>query len=491
MKKLLALVMAIAMLASLVVIPAVAEEMPTITMIYSGDNNPPDDNDIIVELRNRLGVNLQITYVSSGDYATKINTMMASDTLPDIFMNISGQDLLDLVAAGKILNWEPYLAEYGKNILAKVDVEDMRKAPANKDGLFAAINYGGAYHQTLSVRKDWLQAVGMEVPTTLEEYYDLMVAFTKNDPDGNGQDDTFGMGFMMNANAFKGIFAAYDIPFGSWGQAIQLEDGTVTTVMKHPKFLEAMTYINKLYQEGLIDPDFVNLTNMQMFEQLWNNKVGVLGWEAVGPTNNWYPGRYTFEVDPEPANEFDFIMLNGKGGEKKYPDYNSAKWVINAKCANPELALKVIDYMWYSEEGDELCYLGVEGKHFEWVDKANGKYQRLGIYTDDTVQRAAGCWVYKGLFHPTNCEVRVMNALTQKSLADTSAAAIEWPYIMGVLETRTEYGADLDALVQECFANMVVAKDGLEGMLAEYITRWEDEGGLDYEEEATAAYAAQ
>lgn len=491
MKKLLALVMTIALLASLVVIPAVAEEMPTITMVYSGDNNPPDDNDIIVELRNRLGVNLQITYVSGGDYATKLNTMMASDTLPDIIMNVSGQNLLDLVAAGKLLNWEPYLAEYGQNILAKTDVEDMKKAPANKDGLYAGISYGAMYHKTLSVRKDWLQAVGMEVPTNLDEYYEVMKAFTKNDPDGNGQDDTYGMAFGMNANFWTGIFAGYGIPMSGWDQAIQLEDGTVTTVMKHPEFLNAMTYLNKLYQEGLVDPDFVNLTNMQCFEQLWNNKVGVLGWEAVGPTNNWYPGRYTFEVDPEPANEFDFITLNGKSAWKIYPNYNHASWCINAKCANPEAAVKVVDYMWYSEEGDELCYLGVEGKHFEWVDKANGKYQRLGIYTDDTVQRAAGCWVYKGLFNTTNCEVRVMNALTQKSLADAAAASIEYPYISAVLETRTEYGADLDALVQECFATMVVADGGLDTILADFITRWEDEGGLDYEEEATAAYAAQ
>jgi len=132
MKKLLSLMLCAVLLASCLVIPAAAEtqEKPTVTMLCKGDNNPPDDNDVLVELRARTGVNLQVIYVSSADYTAKLNTMLASDTLPDIF-SVGGQDLLDLAAAEKMIDIEPYLADDGPHILETMEEKNI----ANRDGL--------------------------------------------------------------------------------------------------------------------------------------------------------------------------------------------------------------------------------------------------------------------------------------------------------------------------------------------------------------------
>lgn len=61
MKKCLSLLLAVMMLTGLVSLPALAEDVPTITMIMSGDNSPTDNNTVIQELNRRLGVNLEIT----------------------------------------------------------------------------------------------------------------------------------------------------------------------------------------------------------------------------------------------------------------------------------------------------------------------------------------------------------------------------------------------------------------------------------------------
>lgn len=169
--------------------------------------------------------------------------------------------------------------------------------------------------------------------------------------------------------------------------------------------------------------------------------------------------------------------------------------MINANCKYPELAVKAINYIYYTQEGQELTYMGIEGVHFNWIDKENGKYERLGIYTDDTTHRADGCFVYNGYggWSVDNAETRLMNKITQQAQAEERAIATQHPEINAVLETRSEYGTALDDLARECFATLIVTADDAEAqaLYEEFVERWNEEGGLEFEEEATAAYAEQ
>lgn len=268
-----------------------------------------------------------------------------------------------------------------------------------------------------------------------------------------------------------------------------MEDGTVTTYMKAPDYLTVIKYLRRLYQDGIMDPDFATLSNMQTFEKLWSGKIGFYAWEAVGPTNNWYPGRYTFEVPEDPADLFAGVHFEGKtGARKQYTGYNQP-WVISAKCADPAAAIKLLNYMEFTDEGAELIYYGVEGVMWEWVDEANGKLRRLGIYTDDATHRAAGGFVYGNGWMVNNAEIRLLNAFTQQLQAEERAIATDYPYIIRILDTRTEYGTTLDKICEEAFANLIVCEDDeLEELYAEYVQQWNDEGGLEFEEEATKAY---
>ena len=487
MKKVLALVLMAVLLISAV--PAVAEDEPIIiTALMSGDNNPSPENPILDEIQRRTGVKLVVDYVSGEGRTQRLNTLIAGDDLPDIFQ-VAGQTALDLRDAGKIVDLAPYLEEYGKDILAEVG-EDLKKMPINAgvDGIYGIRSNVAGKIDNLIIRKDWLANVGKEMPTNLDELYEVLKAFTFDDPDKNGQNDTYGLTCSIaNSQNWEHVFGAYGI---AYNQAYLMEDGTVTTYMKAPKYLDAVKYFRRLLQEGIMDPDFATLTNMQTFEKLWQGKVGVYAWEAVGPTNNWYPARYTFEVPANPEDIFAAIHLTeGTGGIKKYSGYNDA-FVISAKCEHPEAAMKLYNDIWCTEEGNDLVYLGVEGVMYEWIDKENGKYQRLGDYTDDATHRAAGAYCYwQGGFKRNNTEIRLLNACTQKMQADEREIATDYPFIIRLLNTRTEYGTTLDGITKEAFANLLVCEDAeLEDLYAEYVQRWEEEGGLEYEEEATAAY---
>jgi putative aldouronate transport system substrate-binding protein len=493
MKTFVALLLVVTLFLSSVPASVSAQETPIITMLLSGDNNPPEENDVLSELEARLGIKLKVTYVTVDDYSAKLNTLIASNSLPDIFSVKDVKVLTELRDAGMLYNMEPLLAEYGPDILEAVG-ENLYNPLVNKDGVYGLVSEAGLYLKSLAVRKDWLTNVGLEMPTDTESLYEVLHAFTFKDPDGNGVNDTYGIVTTMTDDAtFQHLMSAFDIPLKFNNGTILLEDGTVTTFLKHPRFLDAMNYLRRLYQDGVMDPDFATLTLMQSFEKLWRGNVGMLDFQCVGTTNNWYPNRYTFEVPENPSDLFGFAYINGNGSIKLYPNYQTADAVINANCAHPELAVKLINYMYYNAEGQELTYMGVEGKHFEWVDKELGKYKRLGIYTDDATHRAAGAFVYNGYggFTRENAETRVMNKTTQDGLNAEWAVALDYPMIVQALETRLEYGAILDDIVKECFAQLIVTTGDVEAEYQEFIARWESEGGLEFEAEASRVYAEE
>ena len=241
MKKFLPLIMALLLVASIAV--AVAEEPVTITWLMRGDNNVAENTEMEQYLEDKFNIDLQITYISQSDYDTKLNTLIAAGTLPDIFY-ATGQTVLDLRDADKLADLTPYLNEYGKDILASYEEGELNLPELNAEGgIYGLMKKSGLYVANFHFRKDWLAKVGKEVPTTLDELYDVLYAFTFNDPDGDGKHDTYGFTAQMDTpKTWEHIFAAFGIPFD---QNITLEDGTVTRYVKHPNYLRAIEYLRK------------------------------------------------------------------------------------------------------------------------------------------------------------------------------------------------------------------------------------------------------
>ena len=261
MKKLLSLLLALCLCAGALGMAGAEEEMPTVTFMMSGDNTVTDDNLVLNEVRTRTGVNLVVNYISSGDYDVKLNTLIAADTLPDIF-SVGGQTALDLRNAGKLLDMHPYLEEFGPHILASYEEGELESLLINEgDAVYGLNDRSGLVINTFLIRKDWLEKVGLDNPTSVDELYEVMRAFTFEDPDGNGEDDTYGYVAAIKApNTWEHVFSAFGIPFNVLNE---LEDGTVTTYMKNPRYLECIEFLRTLYSEGILDPDFATMTQME------------------------------------------------------------------------------------------------------------------------------------------------------------------------------------------------------------------------------------
>jgi putative aldouronate transport system substrate-binding protein len=488
-KRILSGLMAAMALLCLVAGAGAAPGRVPLTVMMFGDNTPTVTNPVKRALEEKLGVDLSYVYVPEKDYAAKLNTLIASRTLPDIFwVDGNVMDAVEFRDQGMILKLDKLLKSDGANIMAEVG-SILKNAPINKgDGIYAVIPASLDYTSNLSVRTDWLARLKLKMPTTLDELYKVLYAFTFNDPDGNGKKDTVGyVGTMANMRTFEHIFGAYGICVD---KPFLQKDGTVTTYMKAPLYLEAIKYLRRLYQDGILDPDFVTLPLMSSFEKLWTGRTGIFDFQNVGTTNNWMPGRYT-EKNPVPT--FGFTVIAGPGGHggaiKQYPRYTYYNCIASTS-KNPEKAMQYLDYL-YGTEGDELTYLGIEGTHYEWVDKDNGKYKLLGKFTDQATYRADGAYVYARMFPLLNTEVRTLNKQTREGQAFARENSIEYPKIIANLKTTGDFGPQLANITKEAFAQLIVTKGNVDAEYAAFVKRWNDEGGLAYEKEATAAYAAQ
>lgn len=116
-----------------------------------------------------------------------------------------------------------------------------------------------------------MEKLGLSVPTTLDEMFDVMVKFTDEDPDGNGKNDTFGYSSSKNLALMNWVFCAFDVRQDFWSGV----DGTLVPDIVRPEMKQALVYINKLYEAGVYDKDSLVQSNKQVEEKVTAGTVGV------------------------------------------------------------------------------------------------------------------------------------------------------------------------------------------------------------------------
>jgi len=327
----------------------------------------------------------------------------------------------------------------------------------------------------------------MAVPTNLDEFYEVMKAFTENDPDGNGENDTIGLAFWMGNASVRYVFPEI---FGMSSRYYNLVDGKVVPQLLHPNYIEMIRYYQKLWKAGYMEPDFATVPDMVALENFWKGKSGALVFGPIGTTNNW-ASRYT-----DPNAEFVYVNLAGPDGVFHGYDLPRADLsrcvAINADCKNPEAAIKLLDYL-VTEEGQDLVILGEEGKHF--VNNEDGSATYLSPYAEDiTLQRNEGGFCYSAIIGSMkNCAtIKTLNQITR----DAIAMGYENPYTNSVVlletpEIELELGGLLSDIQKEAFASLIASEGDLEAEVAKYVDKWLKSGGAEWVEQATEIYNNQ
>ena len=222
----------------------------------------------------------------------------------------------------------------------------------------------------LVIRKDWLTKLGLQAPTTLDEFMAVAKAFTFNDPDGNGKNDTYGYCAYIEGSGLSamGLGPRFDWIYGAYGVAgvwnlSSADDFGLNA--RDPRYMKATQFIRLDGEEGVIDPDWPTLKKDDFRARWKQGKCGMMNenFAALSTKSNYKDFDKNF-----PDGQWD--VLDVPAG----PDGESSVGTIIRAARIYAVSQKAIDegkgpaiarlLEWMATDGYMLLAFGQEGVNY-------------------------------------------------------------------------------------------------------------------------------
>ncbi len=303
-----------------------------------------------------LGINLEYAWFaaqSDEDSVQKKNIAIASADIPDIMM--VNKEQLALLSRSDLINknmgayFEKYASDHLKEWMYQEGTSAMDSATFN--GEIIAIPSTDSSIDTSSflwIRNDWLKKLGLAVPETMDELYDVMVAFRDDDPDGNGKDDTLGLILHKDILTQRGMSDAGDglglfNGFGAYPRAwVKGSNGNLVYGSVQPQIKDALSFMNKLYDQGLIEEDFAVKDLMKVSELSASGRAGIqygAMWNAMWPLQS--------TIDNNPEADWTPVAIPSATGAPGKPQIKlniPYYYVVSSKAEHPEALIKLLNF---------------------------------------------------------------------------------------------------------------------------------------------------
>lgn len=319
------------------------------------------DNNVMTKWINEAGpVHVKFVPVPRTQSEQKLSTLFAGGAAPDLIMEYAPQIKNPLIDQKQLRPIDDMIAEYSTEYKALLKrYPSLRKAGTGADGKLYQF---GRINETipmrgLFIRTDWLQKLHLDIPTTTEEMYQAAKAFTEQDPDGNGRNDTYGMSLSYNSGA------SVDEMFGVTYPGFVVQNGELIHGWDH--IMAATAFKKQLYSDGLVDKEYLSdKTGSKAKQDFINGKIGIFI-EQFNVPITFYTDYYVslkknvpsaelmvIPYPKTPVGQFNPIFVN--------PIQMTA--VVNAETKNPEAVMKYVDFA-SSETFMKTMYYGFEGVH--------------------------------------------------------------------------------------------------------------------------------
>ena len=346
---------------------------------------PPDDWIAYQVIHDELNINLTYAIIPTGaDGEAKINAVAAANDLPDLFQMVSANNdnrgallrLVDLGLMAPVEDLMPLMPERAKLHYNDPLAIDLVSFYDHQYGLPEPPPI--PKREGLVIRKDWLDKLGLAVPTTPEELFAVAQAFTTQDPDGNGKNDTYGFGGFLNGQGlgtrFDFIMGAYGVP-GVWNFTGK---GDFGLNVRNDQYPEALAYFKSLVDAKVIDPDWPTLTRDD-FRARWKQGTFGIMWEDFAAISN--KSNYTPFDENFPDGEWIPVAApKGPNGDAYYGVYTGRGQIfgVSQKAIDEgkgEAIARLLE--WMATDGYYLLGFGEEGKNF--IIDANGNISTEGL----------------------------------------------------------------------------------------------------------------
>ena len=445
------------------------------------------------EQMNKVGINVEFVTVPRSDEVTKMQTMVGSQTAPDItitysypyaedYFNMGGTwDLSEFIDGDdQARNLKEYIGkdclDFGRNQNGQLYGIVARRATTAKSNFF--------------IRKDWLDKLELPVPTTPDELHEVLTKFVKENPDG--RKDVIGAHFVQRWN-LRAAFTTLDQDVNKW-QVAATSNGDEECIMDYydqKGMLEYYKYMNQLYNEGLLHKEYYTMSKDEdMYKSLFcsgalgfteynvNGNVDVLRGGLLQTLKETTPDADIVSIDP---------LKNVNSGQQNSAVYANCGLIAfcpkTASAETVEACMTYLDWM-CTKDGGFVLYHGFEGEHYTFEDgipvvkdaEYNAK-DKDWIRTDIFLTGNQGYFETEGEFNACTAKEcpgyedyvinNYINATKGTKLPDSVYTAPSTSDVMTDLKlVQDEYGV-------KC---ITCAEDKVEATFNEYMKKLEDAG---------------
>lgn len=317
-------------------------------------------NKFTLWMEERTGVHIEWITAPQESAVEVLNMMLAGNDLPDVILGVQispATEELYGTAEKMFLPLNDLIDKYAPNFKAIIEARPEVKAQITAlDGNIYSLPslqdcYHCSYSQKMWINHHWLEVLDLEPPTTTEEFYQMLVAFRDNDPNGNGIKDEIPLigakenegwyqsvtGFILNAFVYdSGVYNAV--------KDYLTADGKVDTSINKPGYREGLRYLNKLYSEGLIYPDSLTMKYDQV------KALALAEEELVGAAPAGHSAMFLDVVtNPERYRHYSALApLIGPDGVRNvthfpYFPVTTGEFVITEVNPYPEISIRWAD----------------------------------------------------------------------------------------------------------------------------------------------------
>lgn len=471
-------------------------------------NNLPDgdtleDNAFLKYVEEKLNIKVKYEFnVEDGDaYRQKVNLTISSGDIPDVmivdeaqFRSLVESDMLADLTDAYEKSASPLIKEYYSSFEGHV------LDRTTIDGKIMALpdtNIAGT-HQLLWIRKDWLEKLNLNLPSTLDEVLEITKAFVENDPDGNGKDDTVGLLGDSNVTLDGGFFTLDPIfaAFGSFpGYWMEDANGKVVYGSTTPETLEALTKVREMYADGLIDKEFVTRKWDDNASLVASGKAGIL----FAP---WFAGwMLSDSVKNNPDADWIAVTapLDSNGKRNVASPVPSGQYLVVRKgYEHPEAVVKALSVQYEGlrlKDPDAVeLYKGLGVSWLNWPLNLQLNYKDVvardyialkeaieakdpSTLAPDQVEKYNSILI--NLEDPKKDVSHYANALANYvggSEVGSEKLNYVYPVFYGQTKTISTRGANLEKLESEAFLKIITGAEKIDAF-HNFVSEWEKIGG--------------
>ena len=434
------------------------------------------------QLEERTNVSFDLTEVTVSEASEKANLILASGDYPEVFFKAAVLDADDYGQEGIFIPLEDLIREYAPTLTALLDERDLWDELSASDGHVYAmpdVRYQELLNNwLLSYNEVWLDNLGLEVPTTIDEFYEVLKAIKEQDANGNGDpNDEIPLVCCSDAFTVASLFSYFGtegIYNNGYFLNLDAETNEISFYPTSEEFKNLLATFAQWYEEGLID----NACFTQKYEEYF----------AIGKSSDQYGFIWGDPVSAvgDRQNQYVYIdPIEGSQGLAANAGIVASGLSISDMCENPEVIVAWCDNF-YDLETRVMVGNGQQG--VDWDYDENGKLVSYGT----------GNPVIAGTVNtPGRCDAEYMS-LTQGVVSTLTGEEIEskiaimdrlgvvWPTADWSDEDKKTQFSDLRTnllpTVKNYIATVVVGDKSLEDTWDDFQAELEKMGVKEYVE---------